>query len=294
MTSADFRSRRLRIGVACVGGVVLASIFLLGVGMGPPSSAGLAVAQDEGVSEDAAEIPAPEPGDPFFEEAADDGSWVSYINPRDEYREPYLGEGSGKICVTLLNEAGEPITGESVPDTTATISTGESLEWHGDAEPFTVEFPLTEHYDRPFDSDQFGTDPDVPQGDGYMDSHCLEWHGLPEDETVEYGAVELEGEHADDLEVVGYVQQAHEAWDTDVDPLEDAVAYDEVGGWTYETDASHGQVVAVLQLAGDDAGSGTVAAADDSDDDGLLEWPIIGGVLVVVVLVTLAVIASRR
>src|SRR6056297_831875 len=64
---------------------------------------------NETVSEEAYRQPAPERGDPYFEAAADDGSWVSYENPRDEYREPYLGEGSGKMCVTLLNENGDPV-----------------------------------------------------------------------------------------------------------------------------------------------------------------------------------------
>ncbi|MFU8869389.1 PGF-CTERM sorting domain-containing protein [Natronococcus sp.] len=211
------------------------------------------------VSEPAAEVPVPEPGDEYYEAAAPDGSWISYINPRDEYRNPYLGDGSGKICVTLLNEAGEPIVGESVPDTTATVSTGEELEWHTGADPMVVEYPLTDNYDQPLDSDQFGTSSELPQGDGYMDSHCIEMHGQPEDGTIEYGEVEITGEHADDIEVVGYIQQAHEAWDTDVDPIEDTESYEEAGGgWTYKTDGSHGQAVVVLQLEGE---------VDDSSDE---------------------------
>ena len=233
---------------------------------GPHSSSASANAQPA-VSEDHYEEPVPGPGDAYFEAEADDGSWVSYINPRDSYRSPYLGDGSGKICITLVNEAGDPIVGESVPNTTATIDTGDELEWHDDADPFVVEFPLSDHYNRPLDSDQFGTSPDVIQGDGYLDSHCLEWHGLPEDETVSYGELELEGVYADDVEVVGYIQQAHDAWDSDVDPLEDAQSYEDVGGWTYQTDDSHGQVVAVLQLDGDVK---NVADGSDSDtaDDG--------------------------
>jgi hypothetical protein len=128
----------------------------------------------------------------------------------------------------------------------------------------TVEYPLTENYDRPLDADQFGTTSDLPQGDGYLDSHCIEVHGLPEDGTVEYGEAQIDGEHADQIEVVGYIQQAHEAWDTDTDPIDDAESYEEAGGgWTYETDASHGQVVVVLQL---DAAEKTVP--DDEDDEG--------------------------
>ena len=259
------------------------------------------VLQDGGanVSEEAAEVAVPEDGDPFFEEAADDGSWVSYINPRDEYRDPYLGEGSGKVCVTLLNEAGEPIVGESVPNTTATIETDDALEWHEHAAPFAVEFPLTDNYDRPLDSDQFGTSPDYPQGDGSLDAHCLEWHGLPENETVEYGDVELEGEHADEIEVVGYVQQAHEAWDTDVDPIDAAEPYEEAGGWTYEPDGSHGQAVVVLQLeggaadGGGDGSDGTAAAAGDGGGDDA-DWVRLGGVIAALVALAALVVGWVR
>lgn len=213
----------------------------------------------------------PDEDDPWFEATARDGSWISYVNPRDEYRSPYLGDGSGKICVTLLNEDGEVVVGEGVPNTTVSIATGDELEWHTSANPFTTEFPLTDHYDRPLDADQFGTNPDLPQGDGYLDSHCLEWHGLPKDETIEYGEAQVEGEYADWIEVVGYVQQGNQAWDSDVDPLEDAVSYEEAGGgWTYETEESHGQVVVVLQLdppedVSDDE-SGDADTHDEFDD----------------------------
>ncbi|TYL37628.1 PGF-CTERM sorting domain-containing protein [Natronococcus pandeyae] len=220
------------------------------------------------VSEEAYTEPVPEPGDPYFEAAANDGSWISYINPRDEYRSPYLGEGSGKICVTLLNEAGEPVVGETVPNTTVTVPTGDTIGWHTHADPMVVDYPLTDNYERPLDADQFGTRSDLPQGDGYLDSHCIEWHGLPEDETVSYGEVEVDGEHADRIEVVGYVQQAHDAWDTDVDPIEDAVPHEDAGGWTYEADASHGQAVVVLQLTGGEAGEiGNGENVTDQDDD---------------------------
>ncbi|MFC6717458.1 PGF-CTERM sorting domain-containing protein [Natrialbaceae archaeon GCM10025810] len=199
--------------------------------------------------EEAYDQPAPEKGDEYYEASDPDGEWISYDNPRDEYRDPYLGDGSGKICTTLLNEEGEPIVGESVPNTTVTIPTGDTIEWHSGADPMTVEYPLTEHYEWPLDSDQFGTDEDLPQGDGIMDSHCIEFHGPDENATIEYGEAEVSGEYADRIEVVGYIQQANEAWDTDVDPIEDAVSYEEAGGgWTYEPDGSHGQAVVVLQL----------------------------------------------
>ncbi len=202
------------------------------------------------VTEQAYILEAPEPGEEWYEAGSDE--WVSYINPRDEYKRDYAsyqGEGSGKICVTLLNEEEEVIIGETLPDTQITIPTGESLEWHPHAGPFTVDLPLTENYERPLDSDQFGTSSQVVQGDGYIDSHCLEWHDLAEDATIEYGEVEITGDHADDIHVVGYVQQPHEAWDTNVDPIEDAQSYEETGGeWTMHENGSHGQMVAVLQL----------------------------------------------
>ncbi|WP_117364812.1 PGF-CTERM sorting domain-containing protein [Natrarchaeobaculum sulfurireducens] len=237
-----------------------------------------------GVSEEPYSEPVPEEGDPFFEAEASDGRWISYINPRDDYRSPYLGDGSGKICTALLNEAGDPVVGESIPNTTVTVDTGDELEWHDDADPFVVEYPLTTHYDRPLDADQFGTTAGLPQGDGYLDSHCLEWHGLPEDETVRYGEPTIDGDHADDVELVGVVEQPNDTWDSDVDPIGDAQPYEETGGWTYYTDGSHGQAVVVLQLdrdgaaledttsVDDDSTSGDDSTGDDSDtatpDDG--------------------------
>ncbi|WP_255170819.1 PGF-CTERM sorting domain-containing protein [Natrononativus amylolyticus] len=216
------------------------------------SASGGALADDANATEEPYLEDVPEEGDEYFEMEDPDGEWISYLNPRDWYRDPMAGDGSGKICVTLLNEEGEFIVGETVPETTATIDTGDPLDWHPDANPVVVEFPLTEHYDRPLDADQFGTTDDSPQGDGSLDSHCVEWHGLEDDATIEYTDVEIAGEHADRIEVVGYVQQANEAWDTDVDPLEDAVPYEEVGGWSYQTEDSHGQVVVVLQLQSGD------------------------------------------
>ncbi|SNZ12432.1 PGF-CTERM protein [Natronoarchaeum philippinense] len=223
-------------------------------------------------------VEAPEEGDEYFEAAASDGSWVSYVNPRDEYRDPYLGSGSGKICVTLVNQAGNVVAGESVPDTQVTIPTGETLSWHSEADPIEVQYPLTEHYERPLDADQFGTSPDVAQGDGYLDSHCVEFHGPSENATISYGAARIEGEHADRIDVAGYIQQANmPGWDTDIDPVADAVPYEQVGGWTYRPGASHGQVVVVLQLdppaddgTGDesDPDDGTDPESGDDGDDG--------------------------
>ncbi|MFW5977654.1 MAG: PGF-CTERM sorting domain-containing protein [Halohasta sp.] len=231
---------------------VLLSIGLLGSIVAPAAVTAQDANSTTDVSEEAYNESAPEPGDEYFEAAADDGSWVSYDNPRDEYRDPYLGEGSGKICTVLLNEAGEPIVGETVPNTTVTVPTGEAIEWHSEADPLTVDYPLTDHYERPLDADQFGTSDDLAQGDGYMDSHCIEFHGPATNETIEYGEATVGGDHADRIEVVGYIQKTG-TWESDIEPLEAATSYEEAGGeWTYRESESHGQVVVVLQLAADD------------------------------------------
>lgn len=235
---------------------------------GTSPAADAAVAPPEtNVSEPAYEEPAPEPGDPYYEAADSEGNWISYTNSRDDYRSPYLDDGSGKICVTLLNEAGDPVVGESVPNTTVTIPTGDRLTWHSYADPMTVEYPLTDNYEWPLDADQFGTNADLPQGDGYMDSHCIEFHGHSEGATVDYGEVQIEGDHADDIELVGYVEQPNSDWNTSVDPIAAAESHEEVGGsWTYQSEEHerlHGQVVAVLQL---DAAEGYVED-DDYDDE---------------------------
>lgn len=295
------------VGVAAIGGASSDSAA------NPAATLPDSDTESGNVSEDAYVEPAPEPDDVYYE--ASDGNWVSYLNPRDEYRTPYLGDASGKLCVTLLNEAGEPIVGETVPNTTVTIPTGEPLSWHADTDPMTVNYPLSEHYERGLDADQFGTTDDLPQGNGYMDSHCIEWHGLPEDETVEYGEVEIEGEHADKIEVVGYIQQAHDTWDSDVDPIEDAESYEDAGGgWTYHEDGSHGQAVAVLQLDSevtgadgepiaddsdasdaDDNDSATTGETDDDDDGGADdELPGFGVTTAIVALALIALVGSRR
>ena len=265
-------SRSRSVAAALVALLLVGSVAAVGTVASSPAPATDATASidaqedatEYNVSEEAYLEPAPEEGDPYYE--ASNGDWVSYVNPRDEYRSPYLGDGSGKIGMTLLNEAGEPIVGETVPNTTVTIPTGETTSWHSHADPVTVHLPLTEHYERPYDGDQFGTTDDLPQGDGYMDAHTIEMHGNPEDATIEYGKAQVEGEHADKIEVVGYIQQAHDTWDTDIDPIEAAEPYEEAGGgWTYEPGASHGQVIVVLQLDGDVTGADGEPVANDGD-----------------------------
>ncbi|MFP9190277.1 PGF-CTERM sorting domain-containing protein [Natronosalvus vescus] len=266
--SRSWRTVLLAVGASLVIAAIATGLLVSSGSLAP-------VASDPGndtVSEEAAELEVPEPGDEWFEAQAADGSWISYINPRDEYRSPYLGDGSGKICVTLLNEAGDPIVGESVPGTTVTVPTGDSLDWHSGADPMTVQYPLTDHYDRPLDSDQFGTADHVPQGDGYLDSHCIEFHGFDDDgDEVTYGEAVIDGAHADHIEVIGYIQQDDQAWDTDLDPLEAAVPYEDAdGGWVYQEPLSHGQVVVVLQLTGDapvDDGADDSGSNADSDDE---------------------------
>jgi len=250
-----------RIGLA-----VLLCLGLIGSIVAPATVAAQDANSAMNVTEEAYTEPAPEPGDEYFEAAADDGSWVSYVNPRDEYRDPYLGDGSGKICTVLLNEAGEPIVGETVPNTTATVPTGDTLEWHSSADPMTVEYPLTDNYERPLDADQFGTSDDVAQGDGYMDSHCIEFHGPAIGDEIEYGEATIDGEYADDIEVVGYIQRDGYAWETDIDPVDAATSYEDAGGgWTFREGESHGQVVVVLQLASDDQAGNETAAVDANE-----------------------------
>ncbi len=252
---------RSRVGLA-----VLLCLSLIGSIVAPATVAAQDASSTMNVTEEAYNEPAPEPGDEYFEAAAEDGSWVSYVNPRDEYRDPYLGDGSGKICTVLLNEAGEPIVGETVPNTTVTVPTGETLEWHSSADPMTVEYPLTDHYDRPLDADQFGTADDLAQGDGYMDSHCIEFHGPAIGDEIEYGEATVDGEHADEIELVGYIQKTS-TWDSDIDPIDAATSYDEAGGgWTYREGESHGQVVVVLQLASADQTENETAAGVDANE----------------------------
>ncbi|MFC4541843.1 PGF-CTERM sorting domain-containing protein [Halosolutus amylolyticus] len=311
--------------LAAFGAVLLGAVVVMGVVSGTATvGAETTATMQENVTEEEYVEPAPEEGDEYFEAVANDDTWISYVNPRDEYRDPYLGDGSGKICVTLLNEAGDPIAGETVPNTTVTIPTGEELEWHPHADPITVEYPVTDGYEQPLDADQFGTS-DLPQGDGYMDSHCIEMHGQPEDATIEYGEAQIDGEYADDIEVVGYIQQqpAGDGWDTDIDPIEAAESYEEAGGeWAYQSEDTHGQVVVVLQLdrdpaefdqgnGGDDSDgendeNGSTDDADQnetddadvetdgSDDDGSDGLPGFGAVVAIVALAVAGLLATRR
>lgn len=68
--------------------------------------------------------------------------------------------------------------------------------------------------------------------------------------------------------MVGYIQHAHSAWDSDVDPITDAESHEEAGGgWTFHPGGSHGQVAVVLQLDS----SGTASNGSDTDASGEAE-----------------------
>lgn len=206
-----------------------------------------------GVSEEEYVASTPEPGDYYFEAQGD--GWISYVNPRDEYNPAYESRseapGSGKVCMALLNENGDPVVGESIPGTQASMDMG-GLSWHSEANPFTVSFPMTTNYERPLDSDQFGTSSSVPQGDGYLDTHCFEFHQVPADHTITYDPVEITGQYADDVEVVGYYDQTG-TWNSNFDPESDVSPYgtgmSSDGTVTMSPGNSHAEVLVVLQLA---------------------------------------------
>lgn len=210
------------------------------------------------VSEPAAEIS----GEEILQEKTDE--WVSYTNHRDhfhpEYHEPgetvpdeimyHERPGSGKFCMTLLNENNEPIVGNSLTNVTAVMDI-EGLEWHELANPFEVKYPLRNHYDIPLDGDQFGTSDDLPQGNGILDSHCIEFHLEEANFEADYEPVEIRGNDSDRLEVVGYKEQIG-PWDTDLDPVDGTYSYGESnysnGNIAMNPNNSHFQVVTVLRL----------------------------------------------
>lgn len=84
-----------------------------------------------------------------------------------------------------------------------------------------------------------------------MEAHCIEYHDPHDNATIQYGEAVVDCEHADDLQVVSFIQQALEACDSDVDAIEDVVSYEEPGGeWSIREGASHGQMTGVLRLVG--------------------------------------------
>ena len=196
---------------------------------------------------------APREGDEYFEAEDEDGDWISYINPRDEYHGQISTHqpGSGKFCVSLLNERKQPILGNTLENTTVEIEFGQNLDWHNHTNPFEVDFPLNENYDRPLDGDQIGTSSDVPQGDGYMDSHCIEWHEIPLEDTITYQEPEILGENSSDIEVLGMIEQDGQSWNTDLKipgDLNDYKSEEVTGELLKDNDHTHGQAMVFLTL----------------------------------------------
>lgn len=196
---------------------------------------------------------------------AETENWTSYSNPRDRFHPDYhedgvsvpdrimneLRPGSGKYCMTLLNEANQPITGKTLENTSAEMNI-EGLEWHPLTQPFTVNYPLEENYDRrPMDGDQFGTSDERSQGDGVLDSHCIEFHLAEENLSTSYSPVSIEGKESDAVEVVGY-REKKGYWNSDIDPVDDVWRYGENqrsdGEISMNENQTHFQVVAVLKL----------------------------------------------
>lgn len=202
-------------------------------------------------------------GEEFLEASNED--WVSYKNPRDRFHPDYheVGEsvpdevmnkerpGSGKFCMSLLNEANQPVMGETLNNVTAEMHI-EGLEWHSLANPFRVNYPLNENYDRrPLDGDQFGSSDNLSQGDGYLDSHCIEFHLEKEDLSLNYSQIDVYGQDSEGVEVVGYRENIG-VWDSTIDPVEDVYEYNASelsdGKVSMDEENTHFQVVGVLRL----------------------------------------------
>lgn len=187
--------------------------------------------------------------------------WVSFHNPRDAYyyNESEMSDltteeidkkypGSAKICIALMNERKDPILGETLPNTTIKFPF-DGLEWH-ESTPWEVELPLS-NYERPLDSDQLGTTKELPQGDGYLDSHCIEAHYLNPEFNLNYNELEIEGEHSEDLDVLGYREHL-DSWRTDLNIKKDFQKFGESnisdGQIKMEKNKTHLQVMAIAQL----------------------------------------------
>lgn len=193
--------------------------------------------QNESEIEERHVTPAPEP-------SAQGEDWISYPNPRDHYKhdQGIHREGSIKVCNILLNQNGEVITGETVEDTTFTIDTDIPYD---DAQPvtWTTEFNQV--------ADLVGTSPDYIEGDGYLDAECAEFHDLPLDQTYHYGEQTISGEHADEVELVGY----QEYWEKETPPYKNAEPYnsselsDGVIHLSPGDDNRHAEIIVVNQIS---------------------------------------------
>jgi hypothetical protein len=129
--------------------------------------------------------------------------WISYPNSRDVMPDPSTAQDqpSALVCTILLNQDNEPITGHTVPDTRF------AMEFDGirypEAHPATFTTPLTQNHDL------IGTSPELPEGDGWLDSECFEFANL-EPGQFTYSQPSVTGTGSDQVEFVGVTEH----WDT--------------------------------------------------------------------------------
>lgn len=195
------------------------------------------------VTEERHVTPAPEP-----EYVAD--TWISYPNPRDHVLDysTINDYGDIQICKVLLNQAGEVITGETVPDTTFSVDTDivEGVPQYTDSDPVTFTTPL-DHY-----NDLVGSSPDYVEGDGMLDAECAEYHNVPFG-TYHYDMEEITGANADQVEFVGVTEYWDDAnrgnpfggelFDYGQNDLSDGIVT-----LTPDEDENHAEVIFVNQL----------------------------------------------
>jgi hypothetical protein len=196
-----------------------------------------------GVTETRDVTPAPEPD-------GQGDNWISYPNPRDHILDYDTLESMGdmKVCTILLNQAGEPIDGDTVADTTIQVDTdiNEHEPAYDDADPVTFTTPLDQV------ADLKGTAPDLPEGDGMLDAECAEYHNLPFD-TYTYAPASITGANADNVEFVGLT----EYWDdaNRGNPFQDTLYQygendlsDGTVTLTPDEDSDHAEVIYVFRL----------------------------------------------
>lgn len=153
---------------------------------------------DSGVTEERHVTEAPSPSSPSVSTGE---GWISYPNPRNHMPRPStaIDDPSIKVCAVLLNQANEVITGTTVPDTRITMDT--SIDRYEAGNPVTFTTPLEQY------ADLIGTDPSLPEGDGYLDAECVEFHNL-ETGRYTYSPPSITGQHADEIEFVGVTEYA--------------------------------------------------------------------------------------
>lgn len=172
--------------------------------------------------------------------------WISYPNPRDVMPNPYTAQDqpSFKLCTVLLNQDDEPITGHTVSD--ALVSMDIDGVPYGEAHPATFGLPLTQY------SDMLGRNPNMPEGDGWLDSECMEFANMAPG-TYAYSRPDVTGSDADEIEFVGVTeywnqQNMGEPFDGQVSPYGSSDLSD--GSVTLDTshDGRHIEVVYVFRL----------------------------------------------